>query len=459
MIATSRRAACAAVVTASLTLTAVHAAQRAAGPPETPPSTAQPATPSTSASGQKPATAKPATPVSTTAKPTGEKPAPAAAAAPPSEAAPGAPGKPAPAANAQTLPAAIEKLGSLEFPVRMQASRTVRRAPAAQAVPALMAAATKHKDGYVRFRALVLLSGFGDPQVKTVMTGVMDDPNDRLRDVAYAYFERNPDPALVPVLLAKIDKETSEFVRPSLVRALAALGSDPGVQKVMLREATRGQDFFRSSVLAALGNHKAAYALPALTAIGKQDGPLQDDAVLALGQIGDKRALDTIAAQQRNAPRERQPALAAAICLLGVNCGSHEKFLVQTLDFTVQNPGFQDLVRSTANGLSKLAASGRDSAWDILIDKGQHTVDPVRAPMALALASAAVANPEGSLAALGRAVEPKAALMLMRDGFDMLEEDFNEEQYYVAIRRAYWKTPEGGPARKVAESLITTLEF
>ena len=118
----------------------------------------------------------------------------------------------------------------------------------------MIAAATKHKDGYVRFRALVLLAGFGDPQVKTVMTGVMDDPNDRLRDVAYAYFERNPDPALAPVLLAKIDKETSEFVRPSLVRALAALGTDPAVQKVMLREATRGQDFFRGSVLAALGN-------------------------------------------------------------------------------------------------------------------------------------------------------------------------------------------------------------
>ncbi len=70
-----------------------------------------------------------------------------------------------------------------------------------------------------------------------------------------------------------------------------------------------------------------------------------------------------------------------------------------------------------------------------------------------------MANPEASLAALGRAVEPKAALMLMRDGFDMLEEDFNEEQFYVAIRRAYWKTPEGGPARKAAEALITTLEF
>jgi HEAT repeat protein len=464
MIATSRRAACAAVVTASLTLTSVHAAQRVAGPPEAPPtapaSAQKPATPAA------PAAPKPSTPATGAPKPAGEKPAPAtpaAAGAPASEAAPpaeaGGPGKPAPAANAQTLAAAIDKLGTLEFPVRMQASRTVRRAPAAQAVPALIAAATKHKDGYVRFRALVLLAGFGDPQVKAVMTGVIDDPNDRLRDVAYAYFERNPDPAMAPRLLVNIDKETSEFVRPSLVRALAALGADPTVQKVMLREATRGQDFFRSSVLAALGNHKAAYALTALTAIAKQDGPLQDDAVLALGQIGDKRVLDTIAAQQRAAPRERQPALAAAICLLGVNCGSHEKFLVQTLDFTVANPGFQDLVRSSANGLSKLAASGRDSAWDILIDKGQHTVDPVRAPMALALASAAVANPEASLAALGRAVEPKAALMLMRDGFDMLEEDFNEEQFYVAIRRAYWKTPEGGPARKAAEALITTLEF
>ncbi len=42
MIATSRRAACAAVVTTSLTLTAVHAAQRVAGPPpDAPPPAAQ----------------------------------------------------------------------------------------------------------------------------------------------------------------------------------------------------------------------------------------------------------------------------------------------------------------------------------------------------------------------------------------------------------------------------------
>jgi HEAT repeat protein len=291
------------------------------------------------------------------------------------------------------------------------------------------------------------------------MLSAVDDPNDRLREVAYSYFERNPDPALAPRLLAKLDKETSEFVRPSLVGALAALGADTKVQQVLLREANRGQDFFRSTVIEALGAHRAAYAIPALTAIAKQDGPLQDDAVIALGRIGDKRVLDTIAAQQRKAPRERQPALAAAICLLGVNCGSHERFLVQTIDFATKNPGFQDLVRSAANGLSQLATAGRASAWDSLIDRGQGTVDPVRAPMALGFAGAAVKNPEAALGALERAADQKAALALLRDGFDMLEEDFAEEQFYVAIRRTYWKMPESGAARKVAEALIATLEF
>jgi HEAT repeat protein len=407
--------------------------------------------------GAQPQPAKPQSPTKPPATaPSTEKPATAPAAPPtgtPTTAKPGA------ATTAQTLPDAIEKLGSLEFPVRMNASRTVRRAPAPQAVPALVQAATKHKDGYVRFRALVLLAGFPDPQVGKVMVSVLDDPNDRLRAVAYEYLERNPDPALAPQLLAKIDKETSEFVRPSLIRALVALGTDPKIQPVLLREVNRGQDFFRSTVIDAMGEHKAVYAIPALLAIAKQDGPLQDDAVIALGRIGDKKALDVIAAQQRSAPRERQPALAAAICLLGVNCGSHEPFLVQTIDFTIKNPGFQDLVRSAANGLSKLAVAGRDSAWDALIDKGQGSVDPVRAPMALALATAAVENPEGALAAIQRANDQKAALGLMRDGFDMLEEDFSEEQFYVAIRKTYWKMPEGGRERKAAEALITTLEF
>ena len=66
-----------------------------------------------------------------------------------------------------------------------------------------------------------------------------------------------------------------------------------------------GEDFFRSAVIEALGDYKATYALDAITAVAKLDGPLQDDAALALGKIGDKRALETLAALQRTAPQVR----------------------------------------------------------------------------------------------------------------------------------------------------------
>jgi HEAT repeat protein len=358
-----------------------------------------------------------------------------------------------------TLATAIDQLGKLDYGTRVAASRFVRRTAAAEAVPALVKAVGSHPDGYVRFRALVLLAGFNDPRARDVMLAAIDDPNDRLRDVAYNWFETHPDPSLAPRLLAKLDKELSEFVRPSLVRALAAIGSDPAVQKALVRDATRGQDLFRSTVIEALGEHQAAYALTTLIAIAKLDGPLQDDAVLALGQIGDKRALETLAQLQRTAPRERQPALAAAICLLGVNCESHERFLVETLRFTTVNMGFQELARSAARGLTELAKRDRVDSWNALLEIGIPSVDPIRAPIALATATASMARPPALLSALDRVSDSKAALLLLRDGFDMLAEDFVEERFYAEMRGAYWKTEAGSPGRARIERVMATLDF
>ena len=117
------------------------------------------------------------------------------------------------------------------------------------------------------------------------------------------------------------------------------------MQQALLREVGRGEDFFRSAVIEALGDYKAQYAFDAIAAVAKLDGPLQDDAAIALGKIGDKRALETLAGLQRTAPRPTQPSIAAAICLLGVNCESHEGYLVETLKFADKNPGFQELLR------------------------------------------------------------------------------------------------------------------
>ena len=50
-------------------------------------------------------------------------------------------------------------------------------------------------------------------------------PNDRLRTVAYSFFEHNPDRAMLPPFLTALDKEQAEFVRPALIRALAAVAA------------------------------------------------------------------------------------------------------------------------------------------------------------------------------------------------------------------------------------------
>ncbi|HXE81155.1 MAG TPA: HEAT repeat domain-containing protein [Vicinamibacterales bacterium] len=369
------------------------------------------------------------------------------------------PGAAPAAAKAPTLSEAIDQLGSIEYDVRTRASRTVRRAAPAEAVPALTAAVERHDDGYVRYRALVLLSAFNHRITPDVMRQAMLDPNDRLRTVAYAWFERHPDPEVVSTLLDRLEHETSEFVRPALIRAMAAAAADPRVQTVLLREVNRGEDFFRSAVIDALGRHKAAYAIDALAAVAKLEGPLQDDAALALGRIGGRRGLPVLAALQRTAPREVQPAIAAGICLLGQNCAAHRNFLVRTLTFAEETIGFQELLRGAASGLGAIAETGDRDAMVALIETGIPSTDPARAPIALALASAAVANPAFLLDTLENRADLADALTLLMEGFDMLEEDFAEEQFFAAVRRAYWAAPEGSPRRRLVEAIVTRLDF
>src|SRR5262245_33348558 len=80
--------------------------------------------------------------------------------------------------TAAQLKAAIDKLGNLDYAVRTDASRTIRRAAGPQAVPALMQAVSDHADGYVRYRALVLLTGFNDPRAKDSIRESLASPND-----------------------------------------------------------------------------------------------------------------------------------------------------------------------------------------------------------------------------------------------------------------------------------------
>jgi HEAT repeat protein len=358
-----------------------------------------------------------------------------------------------------SIKAAIDQLGNLDYNTRTGASRTVRRAAADIAVPALIDAVNGHKDGYVRFRALVLLSGFNDPRTKPVALAHLVDPNDRVRATAYAYFETHPAPDAVPIMLKALEHEESEFVRPSLTRALAVSGDDARVRDTMKMLVNRGEDFFRAEVIEALGDYKAAYAFPEIAKAAQNEGPLQDDAVLALGKIGDKRAMEVFAELQRTAPRNVQPSIAAGICLLGVNCAAHLGYLGETLRFGIKNPGFQELLRTAVAGLGALAARENPDALQLLWDEGIPSQDPARAPIALALGTVAVRNPPFMVASLEKQQNLDGAVGLLREAFDMLEEDYAKEQFFVAVRKMYWGAAQGSPMRRVAGVLIQKLDF
>ena len=361
--------------------------------------------------------------------------------------------------SAEDIQTAIDSLGNLEFSIRMNAARTLRRAPADAVAPALIRAVDGHKDQFARFRALVLLTSFNDARTPEVIREAASNPNDRLRTVAYMYYEHHPSPQIAPMLLTALEREESEFVRPALIRALAAHGSDPRVRETLLVEVGRGQDFFRSAVIEALGDYRAAYALKPLVTIANMVGPLQVDAILALGKLKDPRAMETLATLQRTTPREVQPSIAAAICLIGVNCDAHLPFLIETLQFADTNAGHQALLRNTVSALVALANAGEVRALAALVDVGIDAVDPPRAPMALGVGTIAARNTPLMLSFLQSRKDAGSAIALIAEGFDMLEEDYEEERFFATVRRRYWEAAESSAARRVAETLIHTLEF
>jgi HEAT repeat protein len=355
------------------------------------------------------------------------------------------------------LKRSIDALSAFDHAPRIEAARQLRRAPAVAAVAALSEAARSHSDQYVRYRALVLLSGFGDRGTAELMRSLLADRNDRVREVAYRWFERHPEPGLTDVLLAALNTEQAEFVRPALIRALAALPSHERVQRALVAEAGRGLDFFRSAVIEALGELRAAYAVDTLAAVAAVEGPLQDDAVLALGRIGDRRAIPALASLT-NAPPEVTPALQAAQCLLGDRCDARIAWLVQAARSPAARP---ETVRAATAALGALASQGTADGLGALMELTSEDGDSPHRDVALTFSAVALRRPNDLIQWLERAPEDVRArgVALLVEGFDSLEEDFAEEHFFAAARAAYWSATEGSSMRQLTAALIEKLDF
>lgn len=358
------------------------------------------------------------------------------------------------------LAGTITDLGDFDYTVRMEASRRIRRLEPGVAVPLLVEAAAGHQDSYVQFRAAVLLSGFGGARARELFRRSLDAPNDRLRAAAYEVVEHDPDPALAPRLLAALGRETSEFVRPALLRALAAHDDDPAVREQLVRDIDRGEGLFRAAVIEALGERGATYAVEPLMRIASEAGPLRDDALIALGRIGDVRALPVIAAARAETADTLQPIVSAAACLLGIDCSNQARYIIEAVEFGAVSAGaHQALLRAAAAAAGALATAGRGDVLDALIEMGLGAVDPVRAPLALALGAVALRDPARVLETLAGREDMEEALLLLRDAFDMLDEDLAEERFYVSTRSSFWDDSRSRGVRAAADAAMRILEF
>ena len=360
---------------------------------------------------------------------------------------------------------AIDQLAEFDYAVRVEASRALRRADPDVVRPVLLHAVEHHQDSYVQFRSLVLIYGLDLPNVDKVFIGALNSSNDRVRASAYEYFETFPSPDVGSQLLAALDTETSEFVRPYLVRALAANDDDSSVRERLVQDIHRGQSYFRGAVIEALGDHRALYAVDSLIPLIAEDGPFRDDALLALGKIGDRRVIQLLRQLQRDNDAKIQPIVSAAACLLDVGCDGQLSYIVDTLRYGIEpsNENNQELIRNASIALSVLATDGQQRALDALFELGVNASESVRAPIALALGKVALRNPQivqnTLVDAASEATMPEAELLLLRDAFDMLDEDFAEERFYVLMRQGYWEGFGSAKARAVAAAVIRVLEF
>jgi hypothetical protein len=117
------------------------------------------------------------------------------------------------------------------------------------------------------------------------------------------------------------------------------------------------------------------------------------------------------------------------------------------------------LTRGVVHALTMLAVDGREWALTALLDAGVPAAEPVRAPVALGVGLVAFRRPDLILTVLSTKPDPKREIELLRDAFDMLSEDFEEERFYVATRQAYWSAPAESARRRTAEQLIGMLDF
>jgi hypothetical protein len=119
------------------------------------------------------------------------------------------------------------------------------------------------------------------------------------------------------------------------------------------------------------------------------------------------------------------------------------------------------IVRAAMTALTAIATKPDDTATAALVGFARTATPGLRDEAAVAFSVVAVRTPDPVLKWLDAADDATrtAAVELLRAGFERLEEDYAEEQFFAAARAAYWAAAEDSPSRTRTADLIDKLEF
>lgn len=150
----------------------------------------------------------------------------------------------------------------------------------------------------VRIAAARLLGMLGDKQAADALLGRLADKNSRVREAAVEALGRVGDEKTVEVLIEKLEDRDPAF-RLHIVRALARLGDERAVPPLVKRLDDKVLEvrIAAASALGALESRNAVDPLlKKLEETPKKDSSveLQKQIIVALGKIGDNKALDAI---------------------------------------------------------------------------------------------------------------------------------------------------------------------
>ena len=278
--------------------------------------------------------------------------------------------------------AAVDLLGSMDFPAAWMRHLPHAACRACCRGADALEAATNHMTGYVRFRALVVLSGFNEPRTGETMLEDAAGQHDRLRAVAYAgssatairWCYRGCWPPSI------VKSPSSSGRRDESARGLWRGSQSPG--------SDDGAGHERSGFVPRRGDRSARGAPRQLRAAADQR--CREARRPAPGRCGSAQSgawatsAPVVLADLQRTALNLQPSIAAPIRLLGSNCASHEGHLVETLKFGIANPGYQELVRAASAGRALAVAGNKDAAgaFELGADTGSERARRLHSPSA-----------------------------------------------------------------------------